>query len=388
MRKARGAEEILEEIRSDLLECKVCFEQFIFDRRSQRPRNLPCGHLICLSCVCALSHPVSRHLECPFCRTPCEEGGTYECQALVDLNDLVGSYFLQPEGRVPAWQQGSGSGVMRLCRTFGGWDWIVNPTGVAVSGSEVLVVHGGSEKGAGFERHGKFLRTFGREICYPLDVAVAPSGHVVVTDAGDCSVKVFSPVRHLVATISGLFELPWGVDMDSSGHILVTDASSGTVWQLMMDFQRSVVLVKRVVVRDLHHPRAVSCCRSSGHVLIVEHLGNQPKNDELLTRLNLFSKDLVLLKQLDTFSLDLTTSVRLSISAVAFDKKGDLIVADADHGIIWSLGDLQEMPVLIPLIKEGLLRPVGLAMTEENVLIVLDGEDHAIKMYCSQPVTT
>lgn len=389
-RGARGAEEILDEIYSDLLECKVCFETFSSEPRARRPRNLPCGHVICLGCVCALSHAVSHRLECPFCRKQCDQGGTYECQVLVDLQDMICSYFPKKK---PRDREGDlGSGVMRLHGIFGGWGPLINPTGVAVSRTtqDVLVVHGGHERVSVFGCRGQFLRSFGRyghdsfQICHPLDVAVTPGGHVVVTDAGDRSVKVFSSTGSPVATVSDLFQLPWGVDVDLSGNILVTDAEAGTLWQVVMDFERGVVLVKKLMLEDLKTPRAVACCRASGRVVVVEHLqtGERPKEDATMTRLKVFSSDFVLLGQLDGFSPHLPG---LSVSSITFNRNGELIVADVQQGSVWSLGDVHKAPELIPLVREGLVRPAGLVATDEDTLIVLDAGDHTVKTYTTDP---
>lgn len=382
----RRAEEILDEIYTDLLECKVCFEKFSSEPRARRPRNLPCGHVICLGCVCALSHAEARRLECPFCRKQCDQGGTYECQVLNDLQEMIGLYFPQKHPRV--WERDLRSGVMRLQGVFGGWGSLINPTGVAVFGAsrDVLVVHGGHERVSVFSCQGHYLRSFGRygherfEICHPLDIAVTPGGHIVVTDAGDRSVKVFSSSGSPVATISDLFQLPWGIDVNLSGNILVTDAEAGTLSQIVMDFSCGVVSIKKTMVEDLQTPRAVACCRASACIAVVEHLQSRqsPDEDYTLTRLKVLSSDYVLLRQLDTFSLH---PLRLSISSVTFNTNGELILADAHQGLVWSLGDVSKAPELTPLIREGLVRPVGLAAADEDALIVLDAGDHTVKTY-------
>ncbi|XP_072515832.1 E3 ubiquitin-protein ligase NHLRC1-like [Salminus brasiliensis] len=408
--RVKGAEEILAEIRSDLLECKVCFERFSSQQSGRRPRNLPCGHVICLACVCAVAHPVLRQLECPFCRRMCDIGATYDCQALLELQDLLGSAGiprrpLSALGSGPSWSgppclerggqagaEGLASGLMRLRAAFGGWGTIVNPTGVAVLGSStavVVVVHGGHEKVTIFDSQGQYLHSFGdyghncSQLCHILGVAVSANGHIVVTDAGDSSVKVFSSRGRPLVTIFGPFELPWGVDVDNCGRFLVTDAQAGTLWQVVVDFGQNLVLTKVVVLKELRCPRAVTSCRVSGRVAVLEHLAAQRghNGDPVATRLKLFSKDFVLLTQVDSFSLSLMNSTKLDISYTAFDRRGDVIVADSQQGLIWSLGDLQKAPVLSPLVKDGLVRPVGLVATEQNSLIVLDGGDHAVKIY-------
>lgn len=391
------------EIRSDL-ECKVCFERFSSQQSGRRPRNLPCGHVICLGCVCALAQPISHQLECPFCRQMCDVGGTYDCRALLDLQDLLDS-AAPPRCPLNIFASGTScsdlmggqckaegltSGLLRICTTFGGWGTIINPTGVAVLGPSVrlVVVHGGHEKVTIFSSQGHYVHSFARyghgrsELCHPLGVGASPSGHIVVADAGDSSVKVFSSRGYLLETITGPFELPWGVDVDDCGNILVTDAQAGTLWQVVMDFRSNVVVTKVLVLRDLQCPRAVASCRVSGRIAVLEHLEVQrsPSGDSIPTRLKLFTKAFGFLVQVDSFSLNLMNSLKLDISCVTFDRRGDVIVADTRQGMIWSLGDLQETPLLFPLVKDGLVHPVGLLATEHS-LIVLDSGDHTVKIY-------
>ncbi|XP_066499498.1 E3 ubiquitin-protein ligase NHLRC1-like [Hoplias malabaricus] len=396
--RVKGAEEILSEIRLELLECKVCFEMFSSQQNGRRPRNLPCGHVICLGCVCALAHPILRQLECPFCRRGCDVGGTYDSQALLDLRDLLDStgrprYFLSPFGSGESCSvspkqasQSLGSGIRHLQTAFGGWGSIVNPTGVAVLGPmEVVVVHGGHEKVTIFNFEGHYRHSFGHyghspsEICHPLDVAVSPLGHILVTDAGDHSVKVFSQRGCSLASI-GPFKLPWGIDLDNSGHVLVTDAQAGTVWQILMDFGNDVMVVdKRMILKNLQFPRAVASCRVSGNVVVLEAQRSNNR-DSTPSTLKLFNKDFILLSQVDSSNLSPMSSVKIDLSYATFDKNGDVIVADVQQGLVWSLGDIQS-PVLSLIVKDGLLRPVGLVTTEQNSLIVLDGGDHAVKIY-------
>uniref|UniRef100_W5LU26 RING-type E3 ubiquitin transferase n=1 Tax=Astyanax mexicanus TaxID=7994 RepID=W5LU26_ASTMX len=412
-RRVKGAEEVLQEIRSDLLECKVCFERFSSDQNGRRPRNLPCGHVICLACVCALAHPVLRQLECPFCRRLCDIGGTYDCQALLGLQDLVASAGIPrcsanrvpgsgpscsghpcPEGMGPqASAESPGLLVqMHLRAAFGGWGTLINPTGVAVlepSMASVVVVHGGHEKVNIFNSQGHYLHSFGcyghnrDQLCHVLDVAVSTSGHIVVTDAGDSSVKVFTSSGLPLATIIGPFELPWGVDINNCGHILVTDAQAGKLWQIKVDFGQNVVSTKMVVLQDLQCPRAVVSCKVSGCVAVLEHMEVQRRHNggSAATRLKLFSQDFVLLTLVDSSGLSQISSMKLNISYVTFDRHGNVIVADSQQGTVWSLGDLETTTVMTALVQDGLVRPVGLVATEQNSLIVLDSGDHTVKIY-------
>ncbi|KAG1932314.1 RING-type domain-containing protein [Pimephales promelas] len=274
------AEDILAEIRANLLECKVCFEKFSIQKRDHTPRNLPCGHVLCLKCICALSNPENQKLECPFCRKQWDMGSTSECYALTDLQELLLSEA-RPRlyDRVIGWTESLGSGTLHLRSAFGGWGTIVNPSGIVVSetSGQIVLVH---------------------------------------DDAGDQSVKVFTSKGRPVAAIRDSFRLPWGVDVDARGRVFVTDAEMGTLSQIVLDLSRGVVLV---VFKELR---------------------------------------------------------------LVFDINGDVIVGDSQNGMVWSLGKPQKTPALTPLVS-GLLRPVGLATTTMNVLVVLDAGDHAVKFYAA-----
>lgn len=315
-------EDILTEIRVNLLECKVCFESFTAQSKNRTARNLPCGHVLCLTCVCALSHPIRQTLECPFCREPCEVGRTSECRALADLQELLRSWaYPRPPAHHPEINptEGLGSRALYLHSAFGGWGTIINPSGIAVvePSGQIIVVNDGEKRVCVFTPQGTCLYSFGRyghdpaDVCHPLDVAMASNGHVVVTDAGDGAVKAFDSRGCPVVIMRDSFKLPWGVDVDARGRILVTDAQLGTLNQLVLDFSGGVVLVNRVVVKYLTCPRAVACCRISGNVAVVEHLGK-------FGRLKIFSNEFVLLKQVDGFGPSLTDSASIFMSCVIF----------------------------------------------------------------------
>ncbi|XP_039516904.1 E3 ubiquitin-protein ligase NHLRC1-like [Pimephales promelas] len=379
------AEDILAEIRANLLECKVCFEKFSIQKRDHTPRNLPCGHVLCLKCICALSNPENQKLECPFCRKQWDMGSTSECYALTDLQELLLSEA-RPRlyDRVIGWTESLGSGTLHLRSAFGGWGTIVNPSGIVVSetSGQIVLVHDGEKRVSVFDAQGTRLDGFGRyghnssDLCHPLDVALTKCGHVLVTDAGDQSVKVFTSKGRPVATIRDSFRLPWGVDVDARGRVFVTDAEMGTLSQIVLDLSRGVVLVNRVVFRELRCPRSVASCKASGNIAVVERF----QAGFTASCLRIFNGDFVPLTLVDSFALNLKNSLSLSISSVVFDINGDVIVGDSQNGMVWSLGKPQKTPALTPLVS-GLLRPVGLATTTMNVLVVLDAGDHAVKFY-------
>lgn len=120
----QSTERILPEIKSGLLECKVCFEMFDTARQSQRrPQNFPCGHVLCQECIRALSHPVLKKLECPFCRQLCDVDSTSHCQAFSDLQELL----LNSKVGAPS----SGGKASHLP---GSLQRLFNPTGITMLG--------------------------------------------------------------------------------------------------------------------------------------------------------------------------------------------------------------------------------------------------------------
>lgn len=398
-RGSRSLGGILREIQINLLECKVCFEKFSTQQRERRPQNLSCGHVLCLECITALSHPLLRKLECPFCRQLCSVEGTSHCQVLSDLQELLLSWH--PTSSAPPHRGRGGlssatsptSTALRLCAAFGGWGTLINPVGIAVLGSSgtIVVVHDGEKRVAVFSPQGKQLHSFGQrgqasgEICYPVDVAVTPCGFVVVTDAGDKAVKVFTSRGNHVLMVKGSLKMPWGVDTDTCGHILVSDVQAGTLSKIKADYSHGVVLERRTVLSDLQHPKAVACCQLTGNAAVMEHLPHDTNTSERHqhTRLRVFSKVFQLLYQTDSFSLTLQSTVRLNLSGVAFGSDGDVIVIDSNQGMIWSLGSLPKGPALTPLVGEHLIRPVGL-VSVGSTLIVLDSGDHTVKIYSTK----
>ncbi|XP_033958856.1 E3 ubiquitin-protein ligase NHLRC1-like [Pseudochaenichthys georgianus] len=395
----RSPEEIIREIQINLLECKVCFEKFSTQQREHRPQNLSCGHVLCLECIKALSHPLLRKLECPFCRQLCSVDSNSHCQALSDLQELLLSQSPTPPAPPHRAKEGLGltegltARALHHCTAFGGWGTLINPTGISVLGSSgtIVVVHDGEKRVVVFSPQGRKLHSFGPkgqgsgEICFPVDVAVTSCGHVVVTDAGDKALKVFTSRGNHVLTVKDSFQMPWGVDTDSCGHILVSDIQAGTLSQVKVDFINGLAVKHQRVVSDLQHPKAVACCGATGNTAVMEHLPEDtyPPGRNPHTRLRVFTKDFRLLYQTDTFSLMLQSTVRLQMSVMTFDQNGDVIVIDSNMGMIWSLGQLQSGPALTPLVGDDLIRPVGL-VTLNNSLIILDGGDHTVQIYSAK----
>lgn len=380
-----------DEAELSLLECRVCFEPYGPDGQ-RRPLNLPCGHVLCRGCVGALAGAERQRLECPFCRRLCGPAETSDCLPLLQLLEL-----LRPAGRGLASALGSGGGAaaaataglgLRLC--LGGWGSLVNPTGVAAcpGSGGLAVAHDGKKRIHVFGPSGFCLRRFGErgdasnDIKYPLDVTVTSDGHVVVTDGGDCSVKAFDFEGRGVLAVREGFCLPWGLDATPRSEVILTDSEAGALYRLAADFQRGELKKCQMIRSQLVSPRAVAVCPTSGAVVVIEHL-NARGPSKGSTRVTIFSAEMDLIGQVDSFGLNLVFPSRIYATAVAFDREGRVIVTDVCSQAVICLGKPEEFPIFNPLISHGLAYPVGLTYTANNSLVVLDGGDHSVKVYSS-----
>ncbi|CAL9705868.1 unnamed protein product [Knipowitschia caucasica] len=369
---------VLEDIQMTLMECKVCFNDYSEDCRAQ---HLLCGHVLCQECVSALSHPVHRKLECPFCRQLCSLDHTCTCQVLSDLQEML----LLHESRgaaVPSPHSEQNRLKTDGPAVLGGWGTLNNPVGLDNLGSlgTIVVAHDGDHRVVVLSSKGDVLNSFGPrgkscgEISYPLDVAVCPLGHVVVTDGGDKAVKVYTSRGMHIMTIRALFQLPWGVDTDIHGSMIVSDALAGSLFQINVDYGCRRFEC-HTVVTNLVNPKAVSCCSVTGNIATVEHL-KQTQH----TRLNVYTNNFHMFYQNDSSNMSLQFNVVMQLSAVAFGPNGDLFAVDSCRGMVWSLGKPWCGSVPAPLVSANLIRPVALAYVNTK-LVILDSGDHTVKTY-------
>ncbi|XP_072460033.1 E3 ubiquitin-protein ligase NHLRC1 [Notamacropus eugenii] len=385
---------LVREAEVSLLECKVCFEKF-GHHKARRPRNLTCGHVICLGCVTALVQPRSRTLECPFCRKACKSSETSDCLPLLQFLELLGPALRAPPSggagatRAPGDPAAKGvPGALSFSHSFGGWGTLINPTAMALCprSGRVVLVHDGRKRVKVFDPDGVCAHQFGekgeaaQDVRYPLGVTVTPDGHVVVTDAGDRSVKAFDFSGRNKLVVGGRFSLPWGVQTTPQKEIVVSDAGAGSLHLLVLDFQKGELRRADRLLAHLCSPRALAVSPVSGAIAVTEHLlarGACPAS----TRVKVFSPGLQLLGQVDTFGLSLFIPSKLDATAVTFDHQGNVLVADAASQAIVCLGKPGEFPVLKPIITQGLSYPVALTYAEDNSLLVLDSGVHAVKVY-------
>ncbi|XP_040823658.1 E3 ubiquitin-protein ligase NHLRC1 [Ochotona curzoniae] len=376
--------ELLREAEISLLECKVCFERF-GHRQQRRPRNLPCGHVVCLACVAALAHPRTLALECPFCRRACRGCDTSDCLPVLHLLELLGS-ALRPSPAVPraAAAAACAPGALTCQHSFGGWGTLVNPTGLALcpKTGRVVVVHDGKRRVKVFDSGGGCAHQFGekgdaaQDVRYPLDVTVTNDCHVVITDAGDRSVKVFDFFGQVKLVVGGgRFSLPWGVEITPQNGVVVTDAEAGALHLLKVDFAEGVLRGTQRLQAALCSPRGVAVSWLTGAIAVLEH----PAGGS--TRVKVFGSRMQLLGQVDTFGLSLFFPSQVTASAVTFDHQGNVVVAETSGAAILCLGKPEEFPVVKPMVTQGLCRPVALAFTKENSLLVLDAASHSVKVY-------
>uniref|UniRef100_A0A8V5G3J0 RING-type E3 ubiquitin transferase n=1 Tax=Melopsittacus undulatus TaxID=13146 RepID=A0A8V5G3J0_MELUD len=380
-----------EELR--LLECRVCFEWYGHSGQ-RRPRNLPCGHVLCRGCVEALGGPERRRLECPFCRRACSAAQTTDCLPLLQLLEVLGpadtsisSALGRSGGRGAA---GAGAAGLGLRVSLGGWGSLVNPTGVAACrrSGRLAVAHDGKKRIHVFGPGGSSLQQFGErgdagnDIKYPLDVTVTSDGHVVVTDAGDCSVKAFDFEGRGVLAVREGFCLPWGLDATPNSEVILTDAEAGALYRLTADFKTGKLKKCQMIQSRLISPRGVAVSQTSGAIVVIEHLKAQGPNSSS-TRVKIFSAEMDLVGQMDSFGLNLVFPSSIHATAVAFDKEGHVVVTDTCSQAVICLGKPEEFPIFNPLISHGLHYPVGLTYTANNSLVVLDSGDHSVKIFSS-----
>ncbi|NXS51455.1 NHLC1 ligase, partial [Brachypteracias leptosomus] len=381
-----------DEAELNLLECRVCFERY-GPGGQRRPRNLPCGHVLCQGCVRALGGPERRRLECPFCRRACGSAETSDCLPLLQLLELLGpggGSVSSALGRSGGGAAGPAPAGLGLRLALGGWGSLVNPTGVAACrrSGRLAVAHDGKKRIHVFSPSGFCLQRFGErgdagnDIKYPLDVTVTSDGHVVVTDGGDRSVKAFNFEGRGVLVLREGFCLPWGLDATPEGEVILSDSEAGALYRLTADFKKGILNKCQMIWSQLTSPRGVAVSQTSGAVVVIEHLKAQGLNNSS-TRVKIFSAEMDLIGQMDSFGLNLLFPSKIYTTAVAFDKEGRVIVTDVCSQAVICLGKPEEFPIFNPLISHGLSYPVGLTYTANNSLVVLDSGDHSIKIYSS-----
>ncbi|XP_040288951.1 E3 ubiquitin-protein ligase NHLRC1 [Bufo bufo] len=391
-KEIRTMKDFLEETEMHLLECKVCFEKYRQQQR-RRPKNLPCGHTMCQDCVSSLCRPGNERLECPFCRKACRKQDTSVCLPILHLLEILGRVVPdQPEASSADCARSQvtklKSASFNLSVSFGGWGVLFNPSGIAFcTKTKCLVVsHDGKKRIARFTMNGKCLQQTGAKedsdnaIIYPADVAMTFDGFIIVTDTGDHSLKVFSQSGMCKLVVKRPFSLPWGLGINSKNEVLVSDPDNGNLVLLAVDFDNGNIQKCIDICSHLSHPREMAVCPRSGEVIVVEHLAKNSKNS-YSTCLKLFSSQMKLMRQIDSFSLSLLLPLAVHTSGVAFDRSGNILLADINNRCVICLHRMEGFNTIKHIVASGLSYPVALAVLEDGSVAVLDSGNHSVLIY-------
>ncbi|XP_075684519.1 E3 ubiquitin-protein ligase NHLRC1 [Rhinoderma darwinii] len=391
-REIRTMKDFMEETEMNLLECKVCFEKYSQQQR-HRPKNLPCGHIMCQDCVSSLCLPGNQRLECPFCRRGCRRQEISVCLPILHLLEILGRVVPdQPEvssadcARSQVTKLKSAS--FNLSLSFGGWGVLFNPSGIAfcTKTRSLVVLHDGKKRIARFTVNGKCLQQTGAKadsgnaIIYPADVAITFDGFLLVTDTGDRSLKVFSHSGMCKLAIKQPFRLPWGLDINLKNEVIVSDPDTGNLVLLAIDFDNGNIQKCLEICSHLSNPREIAVCQTSGDLIVVEHLTKNSKNSSS-TCMKLFSSEMKLIRQIDSFSLSLLLPLAVHTSGVAFDQSGNILLADLNNRCVLCLQRTEGFNAIKYVVASGLSYPVALAVLEDGSIAVLDSGNHSVLIY-------
>uniref|UniRef100_A0A8C5MZ69 RING-type E3 ubiquitin transferase n=1 Tax=Leptobrachium leishanense TaxID=445787 RepID=A0A8C5MZ69_9ANUR len=388
----RTMKDLLNETELTLLECKVCFEKFSLQQK-HRPRNLSCGHVICQECVSSLCPPGNPRLECPFCRKLCRTCETSICLPILHLLELLDRVVpdnLDHGSSANASHQVTKlrSASFNLSMSFGGWGVLFNPTGVALCKKTgcLIVAHDGIKRISVFTMNGTCIQEMGEKndpfngIVYPSDVAVSLDGFIIVTDAGDHTLKVFSQFGQLVFVIKQPFHLPWGLAINPENKVIVSDPDAGSLLLVDADFKHGKVNKVLNVCSHLDCPREVAVCPTSGAIVVVEHLTKSSKNS-CRSQMKIFNHKMKLIRQLDSFGLSLFLPLPIHTTGVSFDQQGNLLIADVNNRCIICVDKMEERNFLKHVVASGLSYPVAIALLADNSIAVLDSGNNSISIF-------
>ncbi|XP_073487223.1 E3 ubiquitin-protein ligase NHLRC1 [Aquarana catesbeiana] len=391
-KEIRTMKDFLDETEINLLECKVCFEKYSHQQRN-RPRNLPCGHIMCQDCVSSLCNPGNSKLECPFCRKGCRKSETSVCLPVLHLLEIIGRMVPDPpERRLTDWKSNQvaklNSASFKLSASFGGWGVLFNPTGTAFCSSTscLLVAHDGKKRLSRFTTKGKLIQEMGEKassengLVYAVSVAVTLDGFVAVTDAGDRSLKVYTQAGKCNLIVKKPFLLPWGLAINGENEVIISDPIAGSLVLVAADFSQGDIKKTGNICSYLSQPKEIAICQANGSVIVVEHLAKDNKNSSS-TRIKIFNNKMKLLKQIDSFSLSLFLPLDVHTSGVAFDQEGNILVADVNNRCVICLSKVEEGNALKHVVASGLSYPVAITVIEDGSIAVLDSGNHSVLVY-------
>lgn len=186
---------------------------------------------------------------------------------------------------------------------FGADDALNRPNGMAFDDKRQLlyVADTVNHQIAVFSAEGRLVKRIGKrgigkvEFNYPLDVALAPTGEIVVLDALNTRVQILRPDGTFVrmfgerGTAAGSFEMPKAIAVDGFGHVYVTDGQAHrfVIFDLEGNFllnigSHSVVLDGEVHPGGLALPKGIAA-DAEGRILVVDSLNHMLHHYQFLS---------------------------------------------------------------------------------------------------------
>uniref|UniRef100_A0A8C7YH71 E3 ubiquitin-protein ligase TRIM32 n=1 Tax=Oryzias sinensis TaxID=183150 RepID=A0A8C7YH71_9TELE len=218
-------------------------------------------------------------------------------------------------------------------------------------------------------------------ICNYFDVAVNSKGLIALTCAAERALLVFNRHGRFLQTFGGTaigstnegLDAPRGVTVTSQDDFLVADIKRGTLTVLKLD-PKTGARLERTVVTGYHRPYLVAACLTTGLMAISER-GNESGRVPCIRVLEPGWNTIQILGVCSGMGPVLTCPWGLCI-----DSDGDVLVADwgkqrhcvfiyPSKGVGWSL------------VSENLNNPRGLALLPDGHVVVSDSMNHCIKIY-------
>uniref|UniRef100_A0A3P9LEH2 E3 ubiquitin-protein ligase TRIM32 n=1 Tax=Oryzias latipes TaxID=8090 RepID=A0A3P9LEH2_ORYLA len=218
-------------------------------------------------------------------------------------------------------------------------------------------------------------------ICNYFDVAVNSKGLIALTCAAERALLVFNRHGRFLQTFGGTaigstnegLDAPRGVTVTSQDDFLVADIKRGTLTVLKLD-PKTGARLERTVVTGYHRPYLVAACLTTGLMAISER-GNESGRVPCIRVLEPGWNTIQILGVCSGMGPVLTCPWGLCI-----DSDGDVLVADwgkqrhcvfiyPSKGFGWSL------------VSENLNNPRGLALLPDGHVVVSDSMNHCIKIY-------
>ncbi|XP_062910855.1 uncharacterized protein LOC134349840 [Mobula hypostoma] len=274
-----------------------------------------------------------------------------------------------------AWQRAGPFYRNELVGQFGkygtGWGDLNLPYGVhAATAGTLYVVDYGNRRLQVMDRTGDTVQQLKLDRGIYFDVAVNGDGLVVLTSISHRSVDVYNRHGELLTVITGAFQNPRGITVNSQDQFLITDTKQGTVSVLTLDADTGQTQGSDAVP-GFHKPYFISANRG-GRVAVSERAFDGGCCVKLL------DGELRLLTVLGDGSSGL--AVQLSNPwGVCIDGQDNVLVADwgRRHSLILFPA---QGPACV-LVENGLSSPRGLALPRDGHVAVVDSMHNCIKVF-------